>query len=185
MNRRASEDLDGLLDDHYELENPSEDAREEDERASSISLFRDRISTPRMWILSLLFSIFGSSINLFFSLRYPSVSISPILAILLAHPLGLLWDALFSDADTEREYLHVSTTPDVDAVEDFTEHSPLNSPDPRRIQHFPRALTQKRSNWRKIKTWLGQGRWNEKEHCCVFVASNVSFGFAFATDVCY
>ncbi|NJR31479.1 hypothetical protein HC762_01800 [bacterium] len=31
--------------------------------------------------------------------------------------------------------------------------------------------------------WLGQGRWNEKEHACVYISSNVSFGFAFATDV--
>lgn len=34
-----------------------------------------------------------------------------------------------------------------------------------------------------MRLWLAQGRWNEKEHACVYVSSNVSFGFAFATDV--
>src|SRR5262245_57317703 len=36
------------------------------------------IDTPRMWTLSILFAVLGSSTNLFFSLRYPSVSITPI-----------------------------------------------------------------------------------------------------------
>jgi OPT family small oligopeptide transporter len=34
-----------------------------------------------------------------------------------------------------------------------------------------------------LRLWLAQGRWNEKEHSCVYISSNVSFGFAFATDV--
>jgi OPT family small oligopeptide transporter len=37
-----------------------------------------------------------------------------------------------------------------------------------------------RHSWRQ---WLAQGKWNEKEHTCVYVSSNVAFGFAFATDV--
>ncbi|KAJ3465670.1 hypothetical protein MRS44_006328 [Fusarium solani] len=44
------------------------------------------INTPRMWCLSVLFSILGSSTNLFFSLRYPSVAITPVIALLLVHP---------------------------------------------------------------------------------------------------
>lgn len=39
--------------------------------------------------------------------------------------------------------------------------------------------------WRRLRRWLGQGKWNPKEHCCVYISSNVSFGFAFATDVSY
>jgi hypothetical protein len=185
MTRRASEDLDVLLDEDFELDTTSDDSREGGEHTASNEIVKDAISTPRMWTLSLLFSIFGSSINLFFSLRYPSVSISPILAILLAHPLGLLWDTLFSSVETQTEYLHVSTSPDEVEAEEFDEHSPLHSPGPRRNQHSHRASTQKQSTWHAVKRWLGQGRWNEKEHCCVFIASNVSFGFAFATDVCW
>lgn len=104
------------------------------------------INTPRMWALSILFSLLGSSTNLFFSLRYPSISITPVIALLLAHPLGKLWDQVFpepGDGDWELEM----------------------------------------GRWGRLKRWLGQGRWNRKEHSCVYISSNVSFGFAFATDV--
>ncbi|KAI4958996.1 hypothetical protein J4E86_002716 [Alternaria arbusti] len=118
------------------------------------------IDTPRMWFLSILFSIAGSSTNLFFSLRYPSVSLTPIIALLLVHPLGLLWDQLFKRHDDPEETF-------VDGCSQTTSHPP-----------------QAKATWkRRLRLWLGQGRWNEKEHCCVYVSSNVSFGFAFATDV--
>jgi hypothetical protein len=115
------------------------------------------IDTPRMWILSILFAIAGSSTNLFFSLRYPSVSLTPIIALLLVHPIGLFWDRLLKRHD-----------------------------DPEEI--FINGCLQKSSrshfSWRRrFRLWLAKGRWNEKEHCCVYVSSNVSFGFAFATDV--
>ncbi|RMZ79063.1 hypothetical protein DV737_g3550, partial [Chaetothyriales sp. CBS 132003] len=87
------------------------------------------INTPRMWILSMLFAIAGSATNLFFSLRYPSVAITPVIALVLVHPLGRFWDLCLKRSD-----------------------------DP------PQS-------------------WNEKEHACVYISSNVSFGFAFATDV--
>jgi OPT family oligopeptide transporter len=116
------------------------------------------IDTPRMWYLSTLFAIAGSSTNLFFSLRYPSVSLTPIIALLLVHPLGLLWDQLFKRHDDPEETF-------VDGCLQMTS---------------PRA----KESWkRRLRLWLAQGRWNEKEHCCVYVSSNVSFGFAFATDV--
>jgi hypothetical protein len=121
------------------------------------------IDTPRMWFLSILFSIAGSSTNLFFSLRYPSVSLTPIIALLLVHPLGLLWDQLFKRHDDPEETF-------VDGCSQITSH-PSHSP-------------QAKATWkRRLRLWLAQGRWNEKEHCCVYVSSNVSFGFAFATDV--
>jgi hypothetical protein len=116
------------------------------------------IDTPRMWILSILFAIAGSSTNLFFSLRYPSVSLTPIIALLLVHPIGLFWDQILKRPD-----------------------------DPEEI--FVNGCLQRSSNtsdfsWRRrFRLWLAKGRWNEKEHCCVYVSSNVSFGFAFATDV--
>ncbi|KAF6821172.1 OPT oligopeptide transporter [Colletotrichum musicola] len=115
------------------------------------------INTPRMWILSVLFSVLGSSTNLFFSLRYPSVAITPVIALLLVHPLGLIWDfVLKSPSDPPEEF--------VDGV----------------LQ--PQGASPK-SSFTRLRRWLAQGRWNEKEHTCVYVSSNVSFGFAFATDV--
>ncbi|KAF1982310.1 OPT-domain-containing protein [Aulographum hederae CBS 113979] len=145
------------------------------------------INTPRMWTLSILFAIFGSSTNLFFSLRYPSVSITPIIALLLAHPLGLLWDQLLSRDDDPAQtwvngYLQPMTeysntnTYNSYSARDGRNGSPVESRGP----SFP---PKSQSLLRRLRLWLAQGRWNEKEHCCVFISSNVSFGFAFATDV--
>ncbi|KAK4459869.1 sexual differentiation process protein isp4 [Cladorrhinum samala] len=112
-----------------------------------------------MWVLSILFSFLGSSTNLFFSLRYPSVAITPVIALLLVHPLGLLWDFFLKRSD--------------DPPEEFV--------DGWRSENA--SVTSQRSKLAKFRLWLAQGRWNEKEHSCVYVSSNVSFGFAFATDV--
>lgn len=127
------------------------------------------ISTPRMWILSTLFAVLGSSTNLFFSLRYPSVAITPVIALLLVHPLGLLWDLLLKrDDDPEEEFV------DGVRVAIPAAGSPTDPGVP---------PVKQRSRAEKFRLWLAQGSWNEKEHSCVYVSSNVSFGFAFATDV--
>lgn len=125
------------------------------------------INTPRMWALSMLFSVLGSSTNLLFSLRYPSVAITPVIALLMAHPLGLLWD-------------YVLKRPD-DPPEEYVDGCRSDAAAP---EHAPQVVPQeRRSRMDRARLWLAQGRWNEKEHSCVYVSSNVSFGFAFATDV--
>ncbi|CAN9190508.1 unnamed protein product [Alternaria alternata] len=153
-------------DDLHDMKgNPSDNSPYAQVRASvaatdNLSL---SIDTPRMWFLSILFSIAGSSTNLFFSLRYPSVSLTPIIALLLVHPLGLLWDQLLKRHDDPEETF-------IDGCAQTASHHPQSS--------------QSKVTWaRRLRLWLAQGRWNEKEHCCVYVSSNVSFGFAFATDV--
>ncbi|KAL9594278.1 MAG: hypothetical protein Q9219_007118 [cf. Caloplaca sp. 3 TL-2023] len=146
-----------------EDENPADNSRYPQVRAS-VSAKDDvaaSISTPRMWILSLLCAFLGSGTNLFFSLRYPSVAVTPIIALVVVHPLGLAWDRLFKRDD--------------DPVETF-EYG----------QHI-RCSTDETSRYvsrpTRVRRWLAQGKWNEKEHACVYISSNVSFGFAFATDV--
>ncbi|ORY79876.1 OPT oligopeptide transporter protein-domain-containing protein [Protomyces lactucae-debilis] len=94
--------------------------------------------TMRMWCLALAFVVTGSAVNLFFSLRFPAVAITALLAQLLSHPIGIAWTRYMPDI----------TIPLI--------HVRVNDPD------HP---------------------WNVKEHTCVFVAANVSFAFAFATDV--
>ena len=121
------------------------------------------INTPRMWCLSVIFAILGSSTNLFFSLRYPSVAITPVIALLLVHPLGHLWDfVLKRPYDPEEEFVDGVRVPSVG--------------DDAHSAHKIKKRT-------RVRRWLAQGRWNEKEHTCVYVSSNVAFGFAFATDV--
>ncbi|KAG5984801.1 hypothetical protein E4U55_003166 [Claviceps digitariae] len=122
------------------------------------------INTPRMWCLSVLFSILGSSTNLFFSLRYPSVAITPVIALLLVHPLGILWDAILKRPDDPEEVF-------VDGLRTPPSSGPDDPVGPRK---------KRPTSWR---LWWAQGKWNEKEHACVYVSSNVAFGFAFATDV--
>ena len=146
------------------------------------------INTPRMWTLSILFAILGSSTNLFFSLRYPSVSITPVIALLLVHPLGLLWDQILKRPyDGEEIFVDgffLSRNYEANLREQtgrwgtgrngFVSASPVDASDELQVQ----------MSWRRrLRLWLAQGHWNEKEHCCVYISSNVSFGFAFATDV--
>lgn len=145
------------------------------------------INTPRMWVLSVLFAVLGSSTNLFFSLRYPSVSITPVIALLMVHPLGLFWDSVFkrtSDPDecfidgnrqsrSDAMIDDRGAQGDTDMVVDCSLQSQQTASQPARVV----------STLDRARLWLGQGHWNEKEHCCVYIASNVSFGFAFATDV--
>ena len=118
------------------------------------------INTPRMWTLSLLCALLGSATNLFFSLRYPSVAITPVIALVIVHPLGRLWDRLLKHHSDPTE-----TFEDGDLVN-------RNKPDHSSVSRRTR-----------FRLWLAQGDWNGKEHACVYISSNVSFGFAFATDV--
>jgi hypothetical protein len=168
-------------DELYDLKSdgPSDDSPYAQVRASvaatdDISL---SINTPRMWTLSLLFAILGSSTNLFFSLRYPSVSITPIIALLLVHPLGLLWDQILKRANDPTETFVSGSLQKESNISAYGNSSRPNS------AHGSPLLHHKDPWKRRLRLWLAQGKWNEKEHCCVYISSNVSFGFAFATDV--
>jgi len=121
----------------------------------------------------MLFAILGSSTNLFFSLRYPSVSITPVIALLLVHPLGLLWDRLLKRQDD----------PDEEFIDGVRQTSNLNTNQNNASGNSASLHLKSPSLSRRFRLWLAQGRWNEKEHSCVYISSNVSFGFAFATDV--
>lgn len=104
------------------------------------------INTPRMWILSLLCALLGSATNLFFSLRYPSVAITPVIALVIVHPLGRAWDRLLKLPD--------------DPTETFEYGNRVRS-----AKQHDRVLS--RSIMSRLRLWLAQGRWNSKEHACV------------------
>jgi hypothetical protein len=144
----------------YEEEDPPDNSAYPEVRASVSPTDNTSLSinTPRMWILSLIFAIAGSATNLFFSLRYPSVAITPVIALVLVHPLGKSWDLLLKQKNDPE--------------------SSFENGDP----HLD-GLYSSRPAMQRFRLWLAQGQWNEKEHACVYISSNVSFGFAFATDV--
>jgi len=154
----SDDDEDEFLEDDPPDNSPYPQVRASVSPTDNTSL---SINTPRMWFLSTLFSFLGSSTNLFFSLRYPSVSITPVIALLLVHPMGLMWDYFLKRPD--------------DPPEEYN--------DGFRTVGEPEPAGGRRSRLGRLRLWLAQGRWNEKEHSCVYVSSNVSFGFAFATDV--
>lgn len=116
------------------------------------------VNTPRMWTLAIFFSLVGSSANLVFSLRFPSITMTPLIALLLAHPLGVAWDRIFPSS---HGYTRINPRQDL-----------LES-----------RLAIMGSRYSSLRQWLGQGRWNRKEHALVYIAANVSFTFAFSTDV--
>lgn len=157
----GDDDVDELSEPGPEENSPNELVRASVPPTDNTTL---SINTPRMWCLSVLFSILGSSTNLFFSLRYPSVAITPVIALLLVHPLGRLWDLLLKRSH--------------DPEEEFVDGVRVDSPTGR--ESGSTRLGKRHMSWR---LWLAQGKWNEKEHTCVYVSSNVAFGFAFATDV--
>ena len=109
------------------------------------------INTPRMWILSLLCALLGSATNLFFSLRYPSVAITPVIALVIVHPLGRAWDRLLKRPDDPEETFKYGNRVRAVKVQD-----PMLS----------------RSRMSRLRLWLAQGRWNGKEHACVSVSKH-------------
>lgn len=161
--RDGDSDDDGYNSDVSNVDDPPDNSPYAQVRASVAPTDNTALSiyTPRMWFLSTLFAILGSSTNLFFSLRYPSVAITPVIALLLVHPLGIMWDLVLKrDDDPEEEF-----------IDGVLAKPPADAP----IKQVGRLT--------RFRLWLAQGSWNEKEHTCVYVSSNVSFGFAFATDV--
>ncbi|KAL4885992.1 OPT oligopeptide transporter protein-domain-containing protein [Aspergillus karnatakaensis] len=65
-------------------------------RAAGIGLSEndptEPILTLRMWVLGILFCVVASGLNTLYTLRTPSLTISASVALLLAYPLGKLWE---------------------------------------------------------------------------------------------
>ncbi|ERS99485.1 OPT family small oligopeptide transporter [Sporothrix schenckii ATCC 58251] len=54
-------------------------------------------NTIRAWTIGLILCTIGSGVNMLFSLRNPSVSVTTYVIQLVAYPIGLLWDLIFPD----------------------------------------------------------------------------------------
>lgn len=84
-------DLDTILEDTGSITLDAETSSYPEVRAvvSDLDDPAIPISTFRMWLLGIIFTILGSGINQFFSLRYPSVHIVALVAELIAYPCGV------------------------------------------------------------------------------------------------
>lgn len=136
------------IDEDEDVLDPSDNSPYPQVRASVAATddISASINTPRMWTLSLFCALLGSATNLFFSLRYPSVAITPVIALVIVHPLGRGWDQLLKRADDPKETFEYGNR--VRAVK--LQDSVLS-----------------RSKLSCLRLWLAQGRWNGKEHACV------------------
>ncbi|KAF2141064.1 uncharacterized protein K452DRAFT_327313 [Aplosporella prunicola CBS 121167] len=54
-------------------------------------------NTIRAWVIGLLFTMIGSGLNMLFSLRNPSITISSLVAQLVSYPVGKLWEKCMPD----------------------------------------------------------------------------------------
>lgn len=96
-----------------------------------------------------------------FSLRNPSIALTPVVTLLLSYPFGVGW--------AYGTYLHLLTL----------------SRDSFRLANFQSVMPK-----RKFKTFgytwtLNNGPFNQKEHTLIVIMANASFGgtFAYSTDV--
>ncbi|WEW58646.1 hypothetical protein PRK78_004114 [Emydomyces testavorans] len=55
------------------------------------------VDTIRAWTIGLLLTTIGAGLNSLFSLRAPSIAVSSMVALLVAHPLGLAWAKVMPD----------------------------------------------------------------------------------------
>ena len=83
-----------LLDDSpYEEVRAAVSNTDDPEMVCVTALFdvADLEETIRVWVIGSLFTIIGSGLNTLFSMRNPQISVSTLIAQLVAYPLGNFW----------------------------------------------------------------------------------------------
>lgn len=56
-------------------------------------------NTIRAWTIGMLMTTVGSALNMLFSLRSPSITITSVVAQLITYPMGVAWDHVFPDRE--------------------------------------------------------------------------------------
>lgn len=54
-------------------------------------------NTVRAWVIGMFLCTVGSAVNMLFSLRNPSITVTTYVVQLVAYPLGLGWDLVMPD----------------------------------------------------------------------------------------
>ncbi|KAF5605344.1 sexual differentiation process isp4 [Fusarium subglutinans] len=86
----------------------SDDAEDEEEENSPYPEVRAAVrnfdedlpcNTVRAWTIGMIFVVTGAAVNTLFSLRQPSISIGPLVAQIVAWPIGNAWALLVTDRE--------------------------------------------------------------------------------------
>ncbi|CAI7638862.1 unnamed protein product [Penicillium manginii] len=87
-----------LKESPLQSDNSDTDSEADVLRAAGIDLTHDdnteNVLTLRMWVLAIGFCIIASGLNTLYTLRQPSLTISSNAILLLAYPLGKLWEKI-------------------------------------------------------------------------------------------
>ncbi|KAF6806644.1 small oligopeptide opt family [Colletotrichum sojae] len=78
----------GEVDEHFDIDSDNSPYPEVRANVPNTDDPSMPVNTLRMWFLGVLFTVVGSGINQFFSMRYPGVTISSLVAQLVAYPVG-------------------------------------------------------------------------------------------------
>ncbi|KAK1573419.1 OPT oligopeptide transporter protein-domain-containing protein [Colletotrichum navitas] len=78
----------GEIEDHFDIDSDNSPFPEVRANVPNTDGPSMPVNTPRMWILGVLFTMIGSGINQFFSMRYPGVAISSLVSQLVSYPVG-------------------------------------------------------------------------------------------------
>ncbi|THC89090.1 hypothetical protein EYZ11_011457 [Aspergillus tanneri] len=70
------------------------------------------INTFRMWSLGVVFTLVGTGVNQFFSMRYPSVTITSLVAQLISYPVGCFFAKAFPIMSIRVFGIYISINPD-------------------------------------------------------------------------
>ncbi|KAF7546069.1 hypothetical protein G7Z17_g8684 [Cylindrodendrum hubeiense] len=78
----------GTIDEEFDIDSDNSPCPEVRANVPNVDDPSMPVNTLRMWVIGIFFTIIGTGINQFFSMRYPSVSISSLVAQLVAFPVG-------------------------------------------------------------------------------------------------
>ena len=64
-----------------------------------------------MWVIGMLLTTIGSGLNMLFSMRAPQLSISSLVAQLVAYPIGVLWEWVMPNREIKIGRLRFNLNP--------------------------------------------------------------------------
>ncbi|KAK8165389.1 small oligopeptide transporter, OPT family [Phyllosticta citrichinensis] len=78
------------------------------------------VGTVRAWVLGMVMVTIGSALNMLFSLRSPSITVSSLVAQLVSYPLGVAWEKTLPDREFKIGRLRFNLNPGPFNVKEHT-----------------------------------------------------------------